>query len=117
MTKRQSIESTYDARETGPRYHVTSRVGDRTVAFQRPIPDPFVSTTVRIGWRHIARFLLRRERPYVTVLVGGDRDVIEDVLELDENYLGHNCTRRDEFNVTIGATLQTLASAGDDDDA
>lgn len=109
---RMSIEPTYDSRETGPRYHVSTRIGDRTTSLQEPIPDPFVSTTVTLGWRQVAGFLLRRQRPRVTVLVGGDRDVIEDVLELDGNYLGQNCTRRDEFNVTLGAAMHTLA-AGD----
>lgn len=75
---------TYDSRETGPRFHVSSRVGDKTVAFQEPIADPFVRHTVTLGWPALLRGLLRGELA-VTVLVGGDTEVVNDVLNLDAN--------------------------------
>lgn len=43
--QRQSIQPTYDSRETGPRYNVTTQIGDRTIGFQVPTEDPFVRTT------------------------------------------------------------------------
>lgn len=100
MTKRVSIQPTYDSTKTGPRYHVTTRLGDRTIGFQKPISDPFVNHRVTIGWPDLLRGLLRR-RLEVVVLVGGDRDVVDDVLELDSEWLGGDSTRRDEF--TAGA--------------
>jgi hypothetical protein len=108
--KRQSIEPTYDSRETGPRYSVTTRLGDRTTEFRKPIPGPFVNHEVTLGWLDVLRFALRRQRPTVSVLINGDPSVVEDVLELDGNYLGRNCTRRDEFSVTVGAALHTFAA-------
>lgn len=107
--KRNSIRATYDSRKTGPRYHVTTRLDDRTVAFQVPIDDPFVRQAVTIGWPDLLRALLRR-RLVVTVIVGGDPEIVEDVSELDDNYLGANCTRRDAFNSHINETLGRFAS-------
>lgn len=106
MSTRQSIEPTYDSRETGPRFHVTTEVGGHTVAFREPIPDPFVRTTVTVGKCALLRSLLRGLT--VTVTVGGDASAVEDVLELDANYLGSDCTRRDEFNVALGASLHNF---------
>jgi len=100
VSKRISIQPTYDSRKTGPPYTVTTRVGDRTIEFEKRIQDPFVRQTVTIGWPYLLRGLLRR-RLVVTVIVGGDRNVIDDVLELDAEWLGVNSTRRDEF--TAGA--------------
>jgi hypothetical protein len=98
--KRKSIEPTYDSRETGPRFHVTTRIDDRTIGFHQPIPDPFVRQTVRVGWPDLLRGLLLR-RLTVEVIVDGDRDVVNDVLELDANTLIPNSTRRDEFNGSL----------------
>lgn len=112
--KRQSIEATYDSRETGPRYHVTASVNDRTVTFMEPMPDPFHHTRVVVGWRDLVRSLLRR-RLEVVVMVGADPSMVEDVMELDDNYLGSHCTRRDEFRVVLGAALETFANQPDSD--
>ena len=118
MSKRQSITPTYDSRQTGPRYHVTTRVDDRTVTFQRRITDPFVSTTVTVGWRDLLRGLLRR-RITVTVVVGGDREVVDDVLELDAEWIGADRTRRDEFtkasfaSFAVDAELTEMADGGE----
>ena len=32
--KRQSIQGTYDSRDTGTRYHVTTWIGDHAIAFR-----------------------------------------------------------------------------------
>jgi hypothetical protein len=109
--KRQSIESTYDHQETGDRYHVTSTIDGRSVAWRHPITDPFVRHTVLIGWRDLLRGLLKR-RLDVTVLIGGDKDIVEDVMELNADYLGPlDSTRRDEFNVVMNASLETFGAA------
>lgn len=108
---RQSIEPTYDSTKTGPRYHVSTFVDDRVVAFQEPLSDPFVLHRVTVGWRDLLRGLLLRRRLEVTVNIGGDRQMVEDVLELDGDYLGTNCTRRDEFDVALGASLSTFAAS------
>jgi hypothetical protein len=102
--KRNSIRATYDSRETGPRYHVTTRVGGRMIEFEKPMADPFVSHRVTVGWPDLLRGLLRR-RLAVEVMIGGDLDVVEDVMELDDNYLGYNCTRRDTWNSHVNESL------------
>jgi hypothetical protein len=114
MSKRQSIEPTHDHQETGDRYHVTTRIDNRTIALHEPVADPFVSHRVTVGWRDLLRGLARR-RLEVTVLVGGDSEIVEDVMELNADYLGSNCTRRDEFNVTLNASLETFGAAIADD--
>lgn len=110
---RQSIQPTYDSRDTGPRYNVTTEIGDRTIEFRKPIDDPFVSQTVHIHWRDLVRHLLGLRRFLtVTVRVNGDRDVIEAVLELDANYLGlPGSQRRTAFNQEINDTLGGIALA------
>lgn len=95
--KRRSIEPTYDSRETGPRFHVTTRIGDQTIAFQQPIDDPFIRQTVTVSLLDLLRGVLRR-RLTVEVIVGGHPDAINDVMELDSNTLIPGSTRRDEFN-------------------
>lgn len=100
IEKRQSIQPTHDTRKTGPRYHVTTRIDDWTVTFQQALDDPFVRHTVHLGWRDLLRGLLHR-RLSVTVLVGGDTEIVNDVLELDANTLVPNSTRRDRFNASL----------------
>jgi hypothetical protein len=103
--KRQSIDATYDSRDTGDRFHVTTQIGDRTIAFQRRVPDPFVRTTVTVGIRDALRALLRRRPVEVTVIVGGDREAVNDVLELDYNTLTPGSTRRVEWNQHVHDVL------------
>jgi len=97
----------YDSRETGPRYHVTSRIEDHTITFQAPIEDPFVRHTIRIHWRDLLSHLLHFRRFLtVTVIVGGDLDVMEAVLELDENYLGpRGSERHQKFNERLNRAM------------
>ena len=109
---RTSIPATYDSRETGDRYHVTTRVSGRTVTFQHRVPDPFVRQTVHVGWRDLLLGLVKRGL-VVEVLVDGDRDVVEDVLELNDDYLGTNCTRRDTFNSHLMESAGRMVN-GDD---
>lgn len=96
--KRRSIDATYDSRDTGDRFHVTTRVGARTVAFQRRVPDPFVRVAVSVGVWDALRALLRFRPVEVTVVVSGDTDVVNDVLELDYSTLVPGSTRHTEWN-------------------
>jgi len=103
--KRQSNRATYDSRETGPGYHVTTQVGDQTIQFRDPIEDPFVRTVVHVGLSDILRCLLRHRRIWVTVIVGGDPDRVNDVMELDKNTLIANSSRRDIWNSHLNERL------------
>jgi hypothetical protein len=110
--KRQSIEPTYDSRETGERYYVTAQVGDRTVDFRRRVPDPFVRAIVSVGVWDALRALLRRGAVEVTVIVGGDTEAVNDVLELDYNTLVPGSTRREEWNRHVNDVLSMEARQG-----
>lgn len=106
---RQPIAATYDIRDSGPRYHVTTRVSSRTVSFQRPVDDPFGRTTVTVGWRDALRSLLRHGHVEVTVITGGDRDIAEDVLELNYDYRGRpGSSRHAGFASGIQSALSRL---------
>jgi hypothetical protein len=108
--KRTSIQPTYDSRETGARYWVTSTLNGKPVAFRSPTDDPFVRHTVHVGWRDLLKSLIFRRGLDVVVTVGGDPAVMEDVMELDSNYLGVNCTRRDVFNSHLNERLGAFIS-------
>lgn len=110
--KRQSIDATYDSRDTGHRFHVTTEIDDRTIAFREPVPDPFVRTTVHVGPWDALRSLIRRGHVEVTVVVGGDVDVMNDVLELDYNTILRGSTRRDDWNAHVRDSL-TMLGGGD----
>lgn len=102
---RQSIEPTYDSRETGPRYHVTYKLNGRVITWQERLDDPFVRAVLRVSWLDRLKSLLRRDME-VEVLVSADPELIEDVMELDSNYLGPGqSTRRIEFNEQIGKSI------------
>lgn len=108
---RESIAPTYDSRETGPRYHVTTQIEDQTIEWRKPVDDPFVRHIVHIGWRDLLRGL-RRRRLDVIVIVGGDPDVMNDVLELDDNALVPGSTRQRDFQRGIHHKIGRLG--GDD---
>ncbi|MYW03481.1 hypothetical protein [Streptomyces sp. SID3343] len=70
------------------RYHVTTCIDDRTIAFQHPLADPFVRHSVYLGWRDLLRGLLRRGLT-VTVVIGGDRATVASVMALLEPEPAH----------------------------
>lgn len=116
---RQSIAPTYDSRETGDRYWVTTWVGKKLVTWQYGIGDPFVRQTVHIGWRDLLKGLLRRSLD-VVVTVGADIDLVNDVMELDANTLTPNSTRREEWNAGMNQRLvrsfkEAEAASGDEE--
>ena len=57
-------------------YHVTTRLGDKTIAFQVPADDPFIRQTVTVGWPETAGSAARATTisatiPRSPVLCGG----------------------------------------------
>lgn len=93
---RLSINPTYDSRKTGPRYTIATFVADRFVDV-KPLADPFVRHTVRVSILDAIRSILRRGSVVVSVTVSGHQSIVEDVMELDANYIGHGNTRRAEW--------------------
>ena len=105
---RQSIQPTYDHRETGDRFTVETRVDGRRIS-ETPTRDPFVNQRVTLGWRDLLRGLLRR-RLVVEVVVGGDPQIVDDVMELDADCLTDNSTRRREWNAHVERSLGDFAA-------
>lgn len=103
FAKRQSIEPTYDHRETGDRFTVETVINGRPLGIT-PTRDPFVNHRVVVGWRDLVVSLLRR-RLEVVVIVGGDPEIVDDVMELDADCLTMNSTRRDEWNEQVQSSL------------
>jgi len=64
----------------GP-FNVTTRVGGQVVAWREPVDDPFIRHTVFVGPRDLLRALFRRVL-VVEILVDGDREIVDAVLEL-----------------------------------
>lgn len=107
---RNSVRATYDSRETGYPYHVTTLIGNRTIEFRKRVPDPFVSHRVMVGWPDLLRALWRR-RLVVTVMVDGDRQVVDDVMELDDNNLVPGRTRQAAFRSHVNEAIGRIAGA------
>lgn len=105
---RPSVRATYDSRETGDRYHVTTSINDKPVNFQKRVPDPFVRTTVTVGLRDALAAFLRLRPVKVEVTVGGDVEVVNDVLELDENTLIPGRTRQAAFQQGMHGKLKAF---------
>jgi hypothetical protein len=103
--RRESIQPTYDHRETGDRFTVETRINGRRLN-EVPTRDPFVHHRVVIGWRDLFRFVTRGRE--VVVIVGGDKEIVDDVIELDADALTLNSTRRDEWNETVEGALRRV---------
>lgn len=112
---RLSIQPTYDHRKTGDRYSVSSWVGDICVAKRVPIRDPFVRHTVNVHWWDALKCILFKGRVSVRVSVDGDKDIVDDVMELDSDYLLHGSTRRAEFNASIQEALAAIKDTDEDE--
>lgn len=106
---KQSIQPTYDSRETGPAYSIRTSVnGVPLEPSPRKLDDPFVRHTVTVDWRDLLRSLFRR-RLVVEILIDGDRERMDDVLELDNNQLIAGRTRRVEFQAGMHERLKSFA--------
>ena len=107
--QRVSISPTYDARQTGERFTVEVRERGRCLS-REPTLDPFINTTIEPrGWRVALAILLRRYS--VSVHVSGDPEIIEDVCELNADYLGRRSTRRAEWDEQLQSGLERFAEA------
>lgn len=87
----RGVTPTYDSQRTGPRYNLTSEIGDRSVEFMLPIADPFVRHSLYLTWREGLRAIwgaLRGKPLKITFKVSGDHRIIGDVLGLDAQYVG-----------------------------
>ena len=105
---RLSIQPTYDHRQTGNRYSVSSWVGDCQVAKRVSIRDPFVRHTIHIHWWNAIKCLLCKGRITVRVQLDGDDDIVNDILELDADYLLQGSTRRVEFKAALETALGNM---------
>jgi hypothetical protein len=108
--QRQSIEPTYDSRETGDAYTVETREGDKRID-KIAIADPFVNTTIHIrGWRNAWAVLRGRYR--CSVHVGADDPArIEDIFELNDDYKGQKgSTRRTDWDAQFQRDLSDFAA-------
>lgn len=104
-----SVRATYDSRDTGPRYWVTTTIDGKPLSLRAPIEDPFVRLTVTYGWRDLLRHVLRPRNLVVEVTVGADREMMHDVLELDENTLIADRTRKAAFQQSISGNLPRVS--------
>lgn len=103
---RESIKPTFDSRKTGPAYNVSTFLNDKPLDFMKPIEDPFVHTTIRIGWIDMVKGLLKRRLEVRVNVYAFDNDRVEDVMELDANYLSVGSTRRQEWNAHINQEIE-----------
>jgi hypothetical protein len=106
---RRSIEPTYDREKTGDAYSLEIRENGRRLSVEQ-MPDPFHTTAIRVrGWRNAWRVF--RKRYVVDVIVGADSERVEDVLELDESYLGiPGSTRRADWDRHLNRSLGDFAA-------
>lgn len=106
---RLSIQPTYDQRETGERYSITTFVAGSKLS-ETKLPDPFVRHTVRVSFWDAIKSLLRTGHVEVYIRIDGDVEIIEDIMELDSNYIGHGSTRHREFHQSIEHALEDHVS-------
>jgi hypothetical protein len=110
---RQSIQPTYDHRKTGDRFTVSSSINGFTLCDNKKLRDPFVRHTIRIHWWDAIKAIFECGHIEVNVTVDGDHAICEDVMELDNDYIGQGNTRRAEWNAGIE---KALSQVGDDDE-
>ena len=99
-SKRQSIEPTYDSRKDGKQYSIRTTVNNHSIG-SRDLEDPFVTHTVRVSFLDTLKGLFKGGVVVLVSVDGKNLRIVEDVMELNDNYLGINCTRRDSFNKGI----------------
>lgn len=109
LRQRRSIQPTYDRSKTGDRFTLEIRENGQRLSVES-MSDPFHNTRIHPrGWRAALGVLLRRYE--VTVIVGGDHDIVEDVMELDDDYKGeHGSTRRTEWDGQFQRALVDFAA-------
>lgn len=112
MSHRKSISPTYDHRQTGDRFVVLTRVNDLEIG-SRSTTDLFHFTTVKVSrWDCFKSFLFGGMK--VEVSCTGDTDIMEDVLELNSDYMGsYDSSRRQESNDAVEHALHNFALGRD----
>jgi hypothetical protein len=76
----------------------------------KDIADPFVTHTVKVSLLDTLRGLLRGGVRVQVRIDGKNLRIIEDVMELDDQYLGYNCTRRDDFDKQIAKAIKSMST-------
>lgn len=104
-----SVRATYDSAQTGPRYWATVTVNGYPIEFRNPLPDPFARTKVTVSWADTLRALIRGRHVVVEVTIGADRELMNDVLELDDQTLIAGRTRKAAFDQSIHQKLAAIA--------
>ena len=105
---RKSIEPTYDHRETGDRFVISTGVGEHYYE-PKTIRDPFVFHRIVIHWHDLLRGLFHG-RLVVVVTITGDPEIVDDVMELDADCLTMNSTRRQEWDMSLERALGDFAA-------
>jgi hypothetical protein len=113
--KRPDAQAQQEGRQRVARYSVTVFENHRRLD-RRPIVDPFINTYVRpSGWRAALAVMLGRYE--VEVQVRADKELTEQVLELDPEYLGEwGSERRKAWDARVQAAFASFAGEDDDDD-
>lgn len=101
MKKRVSIKSTYDSQKEGFQYTISTSVNNRAIGDTRDLADPFVNHMVKVSFWDTLKGLLNGGVIVGVFINGKNNRIIDDVMELDDQYLGQNATRRDDFNKHI----------------
>lgn len=101
MKKRISIKSTYDSVKDGSQYSIRTSVNGRSIG-GRDLVDPFVTHTIKVSLIDTIKGLFRGGVKVVVSIDGKNNRIVEDVMELDDQYLGlGDNTRREDFNKQI----------------
>lgn len=103
MSKRKSVEATYDSVKDGFQYRVATSVNGKHVSSTK-IADPFVNHSVNISFLDTLKGLFRGGVK-IHVSVYGAREVMEDVMELDNQYIGANRTRKQDWDKSLNQKL------------
>lgn len=109
------MQPTYDSRVVGEPYSLEVRENNRRLSM-RTMPDPFHNTTVHPRGLRVALAVLLR-RYSVSVHVGAPAQLVEDIMELDDNYTGvAGSKRRVEWDGQLNRALGDFAArAGEHD--
>lgn len=64
-------------------FNITTRIGDRTLAFREPISDPFVRSTTYVSRWDRFKSLFTTRRLEVTIIIDADKETVFRVMNLD----------------------------------
>lgn len=107
MKERQSIEATYDSREDGFQYELKQFIDGKCVQTET-LPDPFARATIYVKQSRI-RALLGKKQKVVFQLSPKNKRIEDDVMELDNNYLASNSSRKREFSQGVVDFMRAIS--------